>query len=85
MAITVVAYSSSHKLIGRSLEILKLCTVLKNLEPVYVKHEKCIFVPQGEYSRMRTINLNLMIAERWSGRSDDNRTQKIHITYIFKR
>ena len=28
---------------------------------MHVKHGKCIFVPQGEYSRMRTINLNLMM------------------------
>ena len=26
-----------------------------------MKHGKCIFVPQGEYSRMRTTNLNLMM------------------------
>ena len=52
---------SVHKLIGRSLEILNLCTVLKNHEPVHVKHGKCFFVPHGVYSRMRTTNLNLMM------------------------
>ena len=52
---------SFHKLIGRSLEILNLCTVLKNHEPVHVKYRKYIFVSQGEYSRMRTTNLNLMM------------------------
>ena len=34
---------SFYKLIGRSLEILSLCTVLENHEPVHVKHGKCIF------------------------------------------
>ena len=50
-----------------------MCTVLKKHEPVHVKQGKCIFVPQGEFSRMRTTNLTLM---RKSCRSDDNRTQK---------
>ena len=39
-----------------------------------MKHEKCIFVPQGEHSRMRTKNLNLIMQK--DSRSDDNRTQK---------
>ena len=46
---------------GRSSEILNLCTVLKNLEPVHVKHGKCIFVPKCDFSRMRIKNLNLMM------------------------
>ena len=53
-----------HKLIGRSLEILNLLTVFKNHEPVHVKLEKCIFVPQVEYSRMRTTKLKFDDAER---------------------
>ena len=56
-----VRHSSFHKPIRRSLEILNLCMVLKNHEPVHVKHGKFIFVPEGEFSRMRTTNLNLMM------------------------
>ena len=49
-------------LIGRSLEILTLFTVLKNHEPVHVKHGKCNFVPRGNYSCMRTIKSMAIIA-----------------------
>ena len=40
---------------------MNLSTELKTHEPVHVKHGKCIFVPKGEHSRMRTTNLNLMM------------------------
>ena len=49
---------SFHKLTRRSLEILNLYTVLKNHER---EARKMHFVPQGEFSRMRTTNLNLMM------------------------
>ena len=52
---------SSHTLTGRSFEILNLCKVLKNHEPVHVKHGKCTFLSRGEYPRMRTINLDLIM------------------------
>ena len=35
--------------------------VLKNHEPVHVKHAECIFVSRGEYSRMHTENLDLIM------------------------
>ena len=35
--------------------------VLKNHEWVHVKHGKCIFVPQGEYSCILTENLGLIM------------------------
>ena len=50
-----------------------------------MKHVKCIFVFQGEFSRMRTTNLNLMMQK-------GNRVvqmiiahKSFHINYIFKR
>ena len=77
---------SSHKLIGRSLEIiLNLCTVLKTHEPVHVKHGKCIFVPQGEYSRIRTINLNLMMQKGRRVVQMIIAHKSFLIIYIFKR
>ena len=72
-------------LIGQSLEILNLCTVLKNHEPVHVKHGKCIFVPQGEYSRMRTTNLNLMMQKGSRVVKMIIAHKMFHIIYIFKR
>ena len=54
-------HCSFHTLTGRSSEILNMCTVFKNHEPVHAKHGKCSFVPRGEYSRMRTINLDLIM------------------------
>ena len=80
-----VRHFSFHKLIGWSLEILNLCTVLKNHEPVHVKHRKCIFVLLGEYSGMGTTNLNLMM-QKGSRVVQIIITHKIfHIFYIFKR
>ena len=74
-----------HNLTRWSLEIFNLCTVLKNHEPVHVKHRKCIFVPQGKYSRMRTINLNL-IMQKGSRVVQMIITRKsFHIIYICKR
>ena len=43
------------------MEILKLCTVLKNHEPVHAKLGKCNFVPRGELPHMRTINLDFIV------------------------
>ena len=51
--------------------------VLKNHELLHVKHRKCIFVPHDVYSLMYTIKLKFDDAERLSGRSDANRTQKV--------
>ena len=54
-------------------------------EPVHVKHEKCMFVSRGLYSRMRTINLDLIMQKC-------NRVIQMiiahisfHIIYILKR
>ena len=74
-----------HKLIGRSLEILNLCSVLKNHEPVHVKHGKFIFVPQGEFSRMRTTNLNWMMQKGSLVVQMIIAHKSFHIIYIFKR
>ena len=41
-----------------------------------MKYGKFIFVSQGEYSRMHIYKLEFDDAEKKSGRSDDNRTQK---------
>ena len=76
---------SFHKLIGRSLEIMNLCTVLKNHEPVHVKHGKCIFVPQGEYSRMRTTNLNFIMQKGSCVVQMIIAHKSFHIVYISKR
>ena len=57
--------------------------MLESHKPMHGKHGKCIFVPQGEHSRMRTSKLEFNGAERLS---DDNRTQKfsnyVHILKI---
>ena len=65
--------------------MLDLWTVLKNHEPVYVKHGKCIFVPQGEFLRMRTINLNLMMQKGSRVVQMIIAHKSFHIIYIFKR
>ena len=57
--------------------------VFKNHEPVHVKHGKCIFVPQGEYSRMRTINLNLMMQKGSRVVQMIIAHKSFHIFYIF--
>ena len=62
-----------------------MCTVLKNHEPVHVKHGKCIFVPQGEYSRMRTINLDLMMQKGSQVVQMIIAHKGFHIINIFKR
>ena len=59
--------------------------MLKNHEPVHVKHGKCIFVPQGEYSRMRTINLNLMMQKGSPVVQMIIAQKSFHMIYIFKR
>ena len=50
-----------------------------------MKHEKCIFIPQGEYSRMRTINLNLMMQKRSRVVQMITAHKSFHIIYIFER
>ena len=40
---------SLHTITGRSFKILNVYMVMKNHEPVHVKHRKCIFVPPGEF------------------------------------
>ena len=62
-----------------------MCTVLKNHEPMHIKHKKCIFVPQGEYSRMRTINLNLILQKGSPVFQMIIAYKCFHIIYIFKR
>ena len=64
--------------------ILNLCTVLKNHEPVHVKHGKCIFVPQGEFSRMRTTNLNSMMQEGSRVVQVIIALKSFHINYTFR-
>ena len=63
-----------------------MCTVLKKkkLEPVHVKHGKWISVLRAEYSRMSTINLDL-IMQKGSRVVQIIIAQKLHIIYIFKR
>ena len=53
--------SSSYTLTGRSFKILNVCMVSEKQEPVHAKHEKCNFVPRGEYSCTRNTNLNLIM------------------------
>ena len=65
--------------------ILNLCTVLKNHEPVNAKHGKCIFVPKGKYSHMRTTNLNLMMQKGSRVVQMIIAHTRFHIIYIFKR
>ena len=76
---------SFHKLIGRSLEILNSCTVLKNHEPLHVKHGTCIFVPHDVCLRMRTTNLNLMMQKGNRVVQMITAHKSFHIIYIFKR
>ena len=59
---------------------------VENHESVHVKLGKCIFVPQGEYSRMRTTNLNLMMQKGSRVVQMINAHKSFHITciYIFK-
>ena len=88
MAITTVANLDISVFIniGRSLEILNLCMVLKNDEPVHVKHGKCIFVPLGEYSRMSTTNFKHLLVQKGSRVVQMIIAHKsFHIIYIFKR
>ena len=59
--------------------ILNLCTVLKYHDPVNVKHGKCIFVPRGEYLRMCTINLDLIMQKGSRVVEDDNRTLMFYL------
>ena len=65
--------------------ILNLCTVLENHEPVHVKDGKCIFVPQGEHSRMRMTNLNLMMQKGSRVVQMIIAHKSFHVIYIFKR
>ena len=65
--------------------MLNLCTVLKNHELGHVKHGKCSFVPQGEFSRMRTTNLNLMMQKGSRVVQMIIAHKSFHIIYIFKR
>ena len=78
---------SFYNLTGWSLEISNLCTVLKNHEPVHVhvKHGKCIFVPQSEYSRIRTINLNLITQKGGRVVQMIIAHKRFHIIYILKK
>ena len=46
---------------------------------------KMYFVPQGEYSRMRTINLNLMMQKGSRVVQMIIAHKSFHIIYIFKR
>ena len=68
---------NSHTLTGLSFKILNVCLVLKNHEPVHAKHDKCIFEPQCEYSRVRTKKLGFYTAERKSDCSDNKLDTKV--------
>ena len=57
----------------------------ENHEPEHVKLGKCIFVPQGEYSRMRTINLDLIIQKGSRVVQMIIAQKRFHNIYIFKR
>ena len=48
-----------------------------------MKHGKCIFVPQGEYSRMRTTNLNLMMQKGSRVVQMIIAHKSLHIIYLF--
>ena len=58
--------------------------VLKNHEPVRVKHRKCIFVPHDVYSRMRTRHLNLIMQKGSRVVQMIIAHKRFHIIYIFK-
>ena len=58
MALTTCTWSNDVDPIYRYQKSMAM--VLKNHKPVHVKHGKCSFVPRGEYSRRRTINLDLI-------------------------
>ena len=60
-----------------------LCTVFKN--PVHVKHEKCIFVPRGVCSRMRTINIDLITQKGSQVVQMIILHKNVHIIYILIR
>ena len=54
-------------------------------EPVHGKQGKCIVVPQGEYSRMRTTNLNLMMQKGCRAVQMIIAHKGLPFMYIFKR